>query len=127
MAKKQVKKKVSRVNLTNIEAKEIVDLIESADKTDKTKDKPTDYSQISKGYVESIQGKTGRPKKPETANRVRYTTNIDKDILRVLRVIAADIDLSANELIEKLTLDYISTHIDKYDAIIPDNIREKIN
>ena len=126
MAKKPIKKKVSRVNITQVDAQEIADAIEKTGAVKKTvvSDK-TDYSNISKDYIKKIQGNTGRPKNPETAHKVKYTTTINKDVLRLLRVIAGDLGMSANELIEKLTIEYLSANEEKYSGMIPDTIRNK--
>ena len=126
MAKKQIKKKVSRVNITNADAQEIAAALEKTGAVNKTVvSAKTYYSKITKGYKESIQGKTGRPKNPETAHKVKYTTTINKDVLRLLRVIAGDLGMSANELIEKLTIDYLSANEEKYSGMIPETIRKK--
>ena len=71
-----------------------------------------------------MQSKTGRPKKPESANRVKLTTKLHAELIKFLKVTAVQKDITTADFIEELIIEYIRTN--KPDYTFDSEITERI-
>lgn len=111
MAKRPAKKKISKVS-TLLETPEVADKVKEAKEQLKTAISHTiiDYNKIADDYKKAMQSKTGRPKKPEAANRVKLTTKLHAELIKFLKVTAIQNGITTADFIEELIIAYIQAN-----------------